>query len=429
MATTEVSWARAVAVAFHPTAPQATFFSQGALLASANRGARAIALAGGATTELHDDGMTRAPLIKMPTAAAAAALKTWVETPENFTTLETAFNSTTRFGKLKSISCTVAGRNVFVRFQCFTGDAMGMNMITKGVSEALVALQAEFPAMRLLALSGNFCTDKKPSAVNWVNGRGKSVTATVHLTADILAKVLKTNADALVELNVAKNLIGSAMAGSVGGFNAHASNIVTAVYLATGQDPAQNVESSNCITLFEKDESGDGVYASVTMPSVEVGTVGGGTSLPAQSAALSMMGVKGASRDVPGANSQQLARIVAGATLAGELSLMAALTSGDLLSAHIKLNRKTDAAPSGATEAAAPSAGVAAFSTSSGAPAGARRTRGPSVHPHGGPGGGVGAFKVPTAAVAPGRRFFAAPVAAPAELDFDGSETPRLTVP
>ncbi|CAE7890838.1 HMG2, partial [Symbiodinium sp. KB8] len=110
--------------------PMAT--TEGALLASANRGARAISLAGGATTNLHDDGMTRAPLIKMPTTAAAAELRAWVEQPENFATLEAAFNSTTRFGKLRSVTCTVAGRNVFVRFRCFTGDAMGMNMITKG---------------------------------------------------------------------------------------------------------------------------------------------------------------------------------------------------------------------------------------------------------------------------------------------------------
>ena len=388
-------------------------------------------MAGGATTILTDDGMTRAPLLRMPNAKAATDVKRWVEDPANFELLRGAFNSTTRFGKLKSIAATTAGHNVYVRFVCFTGDAMGMNMITKGVSEALTVVQEHFPAMRLLALSGNLCTDKKPSAINWLNGRGKSVTCEVHLTKEILSKVLKTNADALVELNTAKNLVGSAMAGSIGGFNAHASNLVTAVYLATGQDPAQNVESSSCITLFDKDEEGTGVYASVTMPSIEVGTVGGGTSLPAQSAALAMMGVKGASRDKPGSNSQQLARIVAGAVLAGELSLMAALTSGDLLSAHINLNRKVDTPAASPAGSAAPgtSAG-ASFSTATPAGVAATRARGrASVHPHGGVGGGVGAFKVPTAGVAPGRRFFAAPRAIDQDLDFDGHETPRLTVP
>ena len=96
------------------------------------------------------------------------------------------------------------------------------------------------------------------------------------ITQDVVQRVLKTTVPALIDLNIAKNLIGSAMAGSVGGFNAHASNIVTALYLATGQDPAQNVESSNCITLMEPVNGGHDLYVSVTMPSLEVGTVGGG---------------------------------------------------------------------------------------------------------------------------------------------------------
>merc|ERR1712194_529052 len=113
-------------------------------------------------------------------------------------------------------------------------------------------------------------------------------------------------------VNIDKNLIGSALAGSIGGFNAHASNIVTAVFLATGQDPAQNVESSNCITLMEEQDNGD-LWISCTMPSIEVGTVGGGTSLPAQAACLEAIGCKGGG-EIPGENAQQLAHVVAGAT-------------------------------------------------------------------------------------------------------------------
>ncbi|CAE7579795.1 hmgB [Symbiodinium sp. KB8] len=408
--------------------------TEGALVASTNRGARAISMAGGARTVLTGDGMTRAPLLRMPSLEAAAELKAWVENPENFKLVAEAFSSTSRFGRLQSLVVSTAGRNAYLRFKCSTGDAMGMNMITKGVNAALAAVVERFPTARILSLSGNVCTDKKPSAINWVDGRGKSVTAEVVLSRDIVENTLKTTADALVELNTGKNLIGSAVAGSIGGFNAHAANIVSAVFLATGQDVAQNVESSMCLTLLEHDDdpaNEGGIIASVTMPSIEVGSVGGGTSLPAQSAALSMMGVKGASQDTPGANSQQLARIVAGATLAGELSLMAALTSGDLLSAHIKLNRKTAPAGVGADTPAASPAGIASFSTATagGAAGSGRRSRSPSVHPHAGPGGGVGAFKVPTAAVAPGRRFFAAPRVTSPDLDLDGSETPRLTVP
>merc|ERR1712039_541358 len=140
-----------------------------------------------------------------------------------------------------------------------------------------------------------------------------------------------------VSTNIQKNLVGSAMAASIGGFNAHASNIATAIFLATGQDPAQNVESSNCITLMEETTDGD-LWISCTMPSIEVGTVGGGTSLPAQASCLKVVGVKGGGQ-VPGANAAQLAHVVA-ATMAGELSLIAALASNTLVQAHMKHNRK-----------------------------------------------------------------------------------------
>ena len=151
----------------------------------------------------------------------------------------------------------------------------------------------------------------------------------------------------MVHVNLQKNLIGSAMAGSIGGFNAHASNIVTAVFLATGQDPAQNVESSNCITLLEEvvhDGSGD-LWISCTMPSIEVGTVGGGTGLEAQSAGLDIIGCRGGgggsgSEYKPGDNAKQLAHVVASAVMAGELSLLAALAANTLVQAHMQHNRK-----------------------------------------------------------------------------------------
>lgn len=85
-----------------------------------------------------------------------------------------------------------------------------------------------------------------------------------------MKKVLKTSIEALVELNTIKNLAGSAVAGALGGFNAHASNIVSAIYIATGQDPAQNIESSNCLTMIEAVNDGKDLHISVTMPSIEV---------------------------------------------------------------------------------------------------------------------------------------------------------------
>jgi hydroxymethylglutaryl-CoA reductase (NADPH) len=106
--------------------------------------------------------------------------------------------------------------------------------------------------MSTITISGNYCTDKKAAAINWIDGRGKAVVAEAIIPGDVVRSVLKSDVDALVELNVAKNLIGSAMAGSIGGFNAHAANIVAAIFLATGQDPAQVVESANCITIMKK---------------------------------------------------------------------------------------------------------------------------------------------------------------------------------
>jgi hydroxymethylglutaryl-CoA reductase (NADPH) len=131
---------------------------------------------------------------------------------------------------------------------------MGMNMISKGVEHALrvMATESGFEDMNVISVSGNFCTDKKPAAINWIDGRGKSVVAEAIIPADVVRSVLKTDVDSMVELNVAKNLVGSAMAGSIGGFNAQAANIVAAIFLATGQDPAQTVESANCITLMKK---------------------------------------------------------------------------------------------------------------------------------------------------------------------------------
>lgn len=118
--------------------------------------------------------------------------------------------------------------------------------------------------------AGNFCSDKKPAAVNWIEGRGKSVVCEAIIKEDVVRKVLKTSTAALVELNMLKNLAGSAVAGALGGFNAHAGNIVSAIFIATGQDPAQNVESSHCITMMEAVNDGKDLHISVTMPSIEV---------------------------------------------------------------------------------------------------------------------------------------------------------------
>mmetsp|Transcript_13353 Transcript_13353/g.18850 ORF Transcript_13353/g.18850 Transcript_13353/m.18850 type:complete len:591 (+) Transcript_13353:95-1867(+) len=318
--------------------PMAT--TEGCLVASTNRGCKAIAQGGGCRAVVLKDGITRAPCLRMPDAIGACSVKVWVESEENRGKIKRAFESTTSFGKLNSVSGTVAGRNIYLRFVCFAGDAMGMNMVSKGCLAVVDMLREIFPEIELIAISGNMCTDKKPAAINWIEGRGKSVVCEARIPAHFVETTLKTNVHTLVETNIQKNFIGSAMAGSLGGFNAHASNIVTAIFLATGQDPAQNVESSMCMTIMEEVE-GD-LLVSVNMPCIEVGTIGGGTSLPAQAACLDIIGCKGASKRPleTGDNAKKLAMVVAGAVMAGELSLMAALASNQLVKAHMQHNRK-----------------------------------------------------------------------------------------
>jgi hydroxymethylglutaryl-CoA reductase (NADPH) len=229
--------------------PMAT--AEGTLVASTSRGCKALNAGGGVTTVVTNDGMTRGPAIDFPSILVAATAKKWIESDSGYSILKEAFESTSRFAKLQKLKTAMAGRTLYVRFATTTGDAMGMNMISKGTEKALEVMAKHFPDMVVLALSGNYCTDKKPAAINWIEGRGKSVVAEAVVPGKIVKSVLKTSVEALCNLNVKKNLIGSAMAGSIGGFNAHAANILTAIFLATGQDPAQNVEGSNCMTLME----------------------------------------------------------------------------------------------------------------------------------------------------------------------------------
>lgn len=213
--------------------PMAT--TEGCLVASTNRGCRALTAAGGVQSRIVSDGMTRAPVVSFPSAVRAAEVMNWLAKKENFAIIKEAFDSTSRFARLNEIKTRIAANLLYIRLSAETGDAMGMNMLSKGAEIAMKKLAELFPDMELQGLSGNLCTDKKPSAVNWIEGRGKSVVCEATIPSSVLETVLKTTAESLETINTNKNLIGSALAGSIGGFNAHAANIVTAVYIATGQ--------------------------------------------------------------------------------------------------------------------------------------------------------------------------------------------------
>jgi len=306
--------------------------TEGALVASVNRGAKFVTESGGVRVKVLKDGMARAPLFRLPSLIDAVEFVEWVT--QHFDDLKKAAESTTRHGRLKEVQPFVVGNYVWLRLVFSTGDAMGMNMATIASEAVAKYVQQHFPKARLVALSGNMCVDKKANAVNFILGRGKTVTAEAVVKREVLERLGITVED-VHEVNVRKNLIGSALAHSYG-FNAHFANIVAAIFIATGQDVAQVVESSMGITSTEPRD--EGLYISVFLPSLEVGTVGGGTGLPTQREALALLGVAG-SGNPPGTNALKFAEIIAATVLAGELNLLIALARNELASAHQRLGR------------------------------------------------------------------------------------------
>ena len=308
--------------------------TEGALVASVNRGCKALTAAGGASVRVIKDEMTRAPVFEVSDIIEAQRLVAWVARRENLAKLKRAVKETTRHGELLRIDPYVVDNNVFLRCAFDTKDALGMNMVTIAADRLADVIVAELD-VRLVALSGNMCIDKKPAAINLIEGRGKNVIAEAHLSRGVVQHELKTTPEHMADIHYRKNIIGSIKAGSLG-FNAHAANVVAAVFIATGQDAAHVVEGSMAITSLSAKE--DFLHAYVSMPSLPVGTVGGGTAVRTQHECLSIMGVSGGGNP-PGTNAKKLAEIICAAVLAGELSLVAALATRDLAKAHVALGR------------------------------------------------------------------------------------------
>lgn len=302
--------------------------SEGALVASINRGCSTITASGGVNARVIDDKMTRAPVIKTSSAIEALKLKKWFE--NNFNKLKEIAESTTSHGKLLEIRpIFVVGNYVYPRFVYSTGDSMGMNMVTIA-TEKILEYMAKETNTQHIALSGNVCVDKKPSSINIIEGRGKSLVGDILIPEEIVKSKLKTTAKAVEEVNTAKNLLGSAVSGSMA-FNAHYANMVAAIFLATGQDAAHVSEGALGITTAEN-RDGD-LYLSVNMPDVPIATIGGGTSIDTANEGLKILGVEGSG------NVKKFGEIVISTVLAGELSLLGALAAGHLARAHKELGR------------------------------------------------------------------------------------------
>ncbi len=301
--------------------------TEGALVASISRGMSVISASGGANAFVFSDMMTRAPVFRVNGIKHSREVMDWVD--NHLDQIDAAVADTTSHGELQGMEFFPDGRSLYIRFSFSTGDAMGMNMATIA-SEAVCRLIEKETGAVMISVSGNMCSDKKPAAINMIEGRGKIAIAEATIPKNIVSEKLHTTTDAIVETNYRKNLVGSSLSGTLGA-NAHAANMVAALYIATGQDPAQVVGGSMTATTCENVD-GD-LYICVRMPAVEVGTVGGGTSLPCQSEALQMIGCKGDGK------AKKLAEIVASTVLAGELSTLAAQAAGQLGQAHKALGR------------------------------------------------------------------------------------------
>jgi len=298
--------------------------TEGALVASINRGAKAC-FENGIITSVQRVGVTRGPVLKANMLVNAVKIEKWIW--EHMSELALKAQETSTHIRLMDIVVKRIGLYVFLRCSFDTDQAMGMNMATIATQRLIEFISAKTKAA-IITVAGNFDIDKKPAWLNSIYGRGFIVNAEAVIKKETVSTVLKCTPKQIEQIWKAKCMIGSAISGSIG-FNAHHANIVAAIYAATGQDLAHVVEGSLGMTMIEIMDDGS-LYISVNLPSIMVGTIGGGTQLKTQTEARSITGTK---------TSAALAEIIGAGVLAGELSLLSSLSEGTLASSHKKLGR------------------------------------------------------------------------------------------
>jgi hydroxymethylglutaryl-CoA reductase (NADPH) len=306
--------------------PMAT--TEAALVASYARGAYAVTKAGGVSTAMLYEGVIRTPAFVFNSLLDSGRFVEWVVT--NVDALKVEAEQTTRYGKLISVEPMIDNDVVFLVCRYTTGDAAGQNMVTIATDALCHKIAAECPVLiQRWYIEGNFSGDKKASFLGLVTGRGRKVSASVTLPAKVVETTLGTTVADMLAYGQIANL-GSHLSGQLGA-QAHFANGLAALYIATGQDAACVAESAMGITRMEA--RGDDLFCSVTMPNILVGSVGGGTGLPSQTAGLNILGLKGEGK------AAALAEVVAATCLCGEISIVAAIAAGDFTRAHESLAR------------------------------------------------------------------------------------------
>ncbi len=304
--------------------------SEGALVASYDRGARASRMAGGITSICLIEGVQRSPIFKFHDIAELGTFISWVLMQRDLMPGIIAEHS--RFARLEDVKSTIEGNQLILTFEYTTGDASGQNMVTlctDAICQYLIANSPVKPAHWFI--ESNYSGDKKATALSFSNVRGKKVAAEVHLPREIVTQILRTTPEMMAEYWQAST-IGVIQSGAIGA-QGHVANGLCALFIATGQDAACVAEAAVGITRMQVTTDG-GLYVSVTLPNLIVGTVGGGTGLPTQRECLEMMDCFGAGK------ARKFAEICAAVALAGEISIAAALSAGHFSMAHKKFGRK-----------------------------------------------------------------------------------------
>lgn len=307
--------------------------TEGALVASVNRGCKACSVEGIKITRSTYHGITRS--IAFTPASKSATPQYIVDAIRSQeTSWKQAAEATSKHLKVKGFDLDLSKQYVFLTVAFDTDEAMGMNMATIAAQAIADTLTSHSKDLKCITIAGNIDSDKKPSKRTHERGRGHEVICSTHLSAATIADILKSTPDAMLAVADAKLKAGSALAGAIGK-NLHAGNIIAALYLATGQDPAHVSEGSLADTTVTA--RGDGLDIEVRVPAIIVGVRGGGTGLPAQSQCMKLL----LKPNVNLHRKTQLAESIAIAVLAGEISLLAALASHELSNAHVKLARVT----------------------------------------------------------------------------------------
>ena len=301
---------------------------------SVGRGAKVTRAENGLLVTLVQESMTRSVLFETQNAKLAVDIIN--QLPQQREHMQALVSASSRFTRLVDWHTQIVGNLIFIRFSFKTGGAAGHNMATKAAEILQIWLLKKYPQLRYLSVSGNYCADKKNSAVNGILGRGKYVIAELTISREVCSEVLRVTPEQLVELNLKKNLIGSIIAGGVRTANAHFANMLLAFYLATGQDAANIVEGSQGITQAEV--KGDQLYFAVTLPNLIVGAVGGSSS--SKAIRTELQGLEFMREESLEQQSRILAVIAAATVWCGELSLLAAQCNpGELVDSHLRLER------------------------------------------------------------------------------------------